>query len=132
LWPHPSPSGNQKAGFNRVNPHCYIAGSILHPLLHTPMEKLWHILSASQIPRFSPFTWRHIDCAVSAKRNFCKAKDKQRAARNNRSGYESRQGDHMEYLILLAVVSAMVLYVLIVVGCLCYVGHHRRPTFYSK
>jgi len=33
----------------------------------------------------------------------------------------------MQYLILLAVVSMMVLYVLIIVGCLCYIGRqgHR-------
>ena len=32
----------------------------------------------------------------------------------------------MQPLILLAVVSMMVLYVLIIVGCLCYVGRHGR------
>ena len=32
----------------------------------------------------------------------------------------------MQHLILLAVVSIMVLYVLIIVGCLCYVGRHGR------
>ena len=35
----------------------------------------------------------------------------------------------MQYLILLAVVSALVLYVLIIAGCLCYVGRHSRRTF---
>jgi hypothetical protein len=36
----------------------------------------------------------------------------------------------MQYLILLAVVSAMVLYVLIIAGCLCYVRQHwHRPTY---
>ena len=34
----------------------------------------------------------------------------------------------MQYMILLAVVSIMVLYVLIIVGCLCYVGRHGRRT----
>jgi len=34
----------------------------------------------------------------------------------------------MQHLILLAVVSMMVLYVLIIVGCLCYVGRHGRWT----
>lgn len=38
----------------------------------------------------------------------------------------------MEYLILLAVVSALVLYVLIIAGCLCYVRQRGQPTFYSK
>jgi hypothetical protein len=32
----------------------------------------------------------------------------------------------MQYLILLAVVAMMVLYVLIIAGCLCYVGRHGR------
>jgi hypothetical protein len=35
----------------------------------------------------------------------------------------------MQPLILLAVVSIMVLYVLIIVGCLCYVGRHGRRAF---
>jgi hypothetical protein len=30
----------------------------------------------------------------------------------------------MQYLILLAVVSMMLLYVLTIAGCLCYVGRH--------
>jgi hypothetical protein len=34
----------------------------------------------------------------------------------------------MQHLILLAVVSMMVLYVLIIVGYLCYVGRHGRRT----
>ena len=38
----------------------------------------------------------------------------------------------MEYLILLAVVSALALYVLIIAGCLCYVRHRGHPTYYSK
>ena len=32
----------------------------------------------------------------------------------------------MQHLVLLAAVSMMVLYMLTVVGCLCYVGRHRR------
>jgi hypothetical protein len=35
----------------------------------------------------------------------------------------------MQHLILLAVVSIMVLYVLIIAGFLCYVGRHGRRTF---
>jgi len=33
----------------------------------------------------------------------------------------------MQYLVLLAVISVMVLYVLIIAGCLCYIGRigHR-------
>ena len=34
----------------------------------------------------------------------------------------------MQYLILLTVISMMVLYMLIIVGCLCYVGRHGRRT----
>jgi hypothetical protein len=34
----------------------------------------------------------------------------------------------MQPLILLAVVSMMVLYVLTIVGCLCYVGRHGHRT----
>lgn len=34
----------------------------------------------------------------------------------------------MQALILLAVVSMLVLYVLIIVACLCYVGRHGPPT----
>ena len=34
----------------------------------------------------------------------------------------------MQPLILLAVLSMMVLYMLIIVGCLCYVARHGRRT----
>jgi hypothetical protein len=34
----------------------------------------------------------------------------------------------MQLLILLAVLAMMVLYVLIIVGCLCHVGRHGRRT----
>ena len=34
----------------------------------------------------------------------------------------------MQYLILLAVVSMLVFYMLIIAGCLCYVGRHGRRT----
>ena len=34
----------------------------------------------------------------------------------------------MQYLTLLAVVSGMILYMLIIVGCLCYIGRHGRRT----
>jgi len=34
----------------------------------------------------------------------------------------------MQYLILLTVVSVMVLYVLIIAGCLCYVARHGHRT----
>jgi hypothetical protein len=38
----------------------------------------------------------------------------------------------MEYLNLLAVISALVLYVLIIAACLCYIRQHSQPTFYSR
>jgi hypothetical protein len=34
----------------------------------------------------------------------------------------------MQHLILLAVLSGIVLYVLIIGGCLCYIGRHGRGT----
>jgi hypothetical protein len=34
----------------------------------------------------------------------------------------------MQHLILLAVLSGMILYVLIIAGCVCYVGRQRRRT----
>jgi hypothetical protein len=34
----------------------------------------------------------------------------------------------MQYLVLLAVVSMMVLYVLIIAGCLCYIGRQGHRT----
>jgi hypothetical protein len=34
----------------------------------------------------------------------------------------------MQHLILLATISIMILYVLIIAGCLCYVGRHGRRT----
>jgi len=34
----------------------------------------------------------------------------------------------MQHLIPLAAVSMMVLYVLTIVGCLCYIGRHGRRT----
>jgi hypothetical protein len=38
----------------------------------------------------------------------------------------------MQYLILLAVISALVLYVLIIAACLCYVRQRGQPTCYSR
>ena len=37
----------------------------------------------------------------------------------------------MQYLIPFAVVSGMVLYVLIIASCLCYIGRHGHRTFYA-
>jgi hypothetical protein len=35
----------------------------------------------------------------------------------------------MQYLILLTVLSGILLYVLIIAGCVCYVGRHGRRTY---
>ena len=38
----------------------------------------------------------------------------------------------MEYLNLLAVISALVLYVVIIAACLCYVRQHSQRTSHSR
>jgi len=50
--------------------------------------------------------------------NFCKAKGKERRARSDKWRYQRPKEVPMEYLILVAVVSIMALYALIIVGCL--------------
>jgi hypothetical protein len=47
---------------------------------------------------------------------------------NDRHVIKATKEVSMQHLILLAVMSMMVLYVLIIVGCLCYVGRHGRRT----
>ena len=49
-------------------------------------------------------------------------------AGNDRHVIKATKEISMQHLILLAVVSMMVLYVLIIAGCLCYVGRHGRRT----
>ena len=61
--------------------------------------------------------------------NFCKAKDKESGAGNARHVIKATKEVTMQPLILLAVVSTIILYVLIIVGCLCYVGRHGHRTF---
>jgi hypothetical protein len=60
--------------------------------------------------------------------NFCKAKDKKGGVGNDHHVIKATKEITMQHLILLAVVSTMVLYVLIIAGCLCYVGRHGRRT----
>jgi hypothetical protein len=60
--------------------------------------------------------------------NFCKAKHRENGAGNDRHVIKVTKETTMQYLILLAVISMMVLYVLIIGGCLCYVGRHGRRT----
>jgi ABC-type transport system involved in cytochrome c biogenesis permease subunit len=50
--------------------------------------------------------------------NFCEGKAKKRGARDPSPPYKEHKGAKMEYLILVAVVAMMVLYALIIVGCL--------------
>ncbi len=57
--------------------------------------------------------------AASCVSNFCKAKRKKRGARDPLPPYKTHSKEQsMEYLILVAVVSMMALYALIIVGCL--------------
>jgi hypothetical protein len=56
--------------------------------------------------------------AASCVSNFCKAKAKKRGAREPSPPYKGHKGANMEYLILVAVVSVMALYALIIVVCL--------------
>ena len=60
--------------------------------------------------------------------NFCKAKDKKREAEKDHCGIKGTKEISMQPLILLAVVSMLVLYVLIIVACVCYVGRHGPRT----
>jgi hypothetical protein len=59
---------------------------------------------------------------------FAKQKTKKAEQENDRHVIKATKEISMQHLILLAVVSMMVLYVLIIVGCLCYVGRHGRRT----
>jgi hypothetical protein len=57
--------------------------------------------------------------AASCVSNFCKAKAKERGARDPSPPYKAHKGaKYGIYLILVAVVSMMALYALIIVGCL--------------
>jgi hypothetical protein len=59
---------------------------------------------------------------------FAKQKTKKAQQANDRHVIKATKETSMQHLILLAAVSMMVLYVLIIVGCLCYVGRHGRRT----
>ena len=60
--------------------------------------------------------------------NFCKAKDKKREAEKHHHGIKATKEISMQPLILVAAVSMLVLYVLIIVACLCYIGRHGLRT----
>jgi hypothetical protein len=59
---------------------------------------------------------------------FAKQKTKKAQQANDRHVIKATKETSMQHLILLAAVSMMVLYVLIIVGRLCYVGRHGRRT----
>ena len=59
--------------------------------------------------------------AIFAKQNTNKAQQA-----NDRRVIKATKEISMQHLILLTTVSMMVLYVLIIAGCLCYVGRHGR------
>jgi hypothetical protein len=46
----------------------------------------------------------------------------------NRHVIKATKEVSMQHLILLAVLSGMMLYVLIIAGCVCYFGRHGRRT----
>jgi hypothetical protein len=73
------------------------------------------------------FTAKNNDVIFRAD-NFCKAKDNKREAEKDHYGIKAIKEISMQPLILLAVVSMLVLYVLIIVACLCYVGRHGART----
>jgi hypothetical protein len=56
--------------------------------------------------------------AASGLSKFCKAKGKERRARSDKWHYQGPKEVPMEYLIVVAVVSVMALYALIIVVCL--------------
>jgi hypothetical protein len=62
---------------------------------------------------------------------FANKKTKKAKQENGPYGIEAMKEISMQHLILLAVISAMVLYVVILAACLCYVGRHRRRTSWS-
>jgi hypothetical protein len=59
---------------------------------------------------------------------FAKQKTKKAEQENDRYGIKTTKEVSMQHLILLAVLSGMILYVLIIAGCLCYVGRHGYRT----
>jgi len=72
----------------------------------------------SSLVIFSPDLAMTRNIAASCVSNFCKAKGKERGARDPSPRYKATKEQSMEYLILVAVVSIMALYALIIVGCL--------------
>jgi hypothetical protein len=65
---------------------------------------------------------------LPSKAIFAKQKTKNAQKANDRHTIKAAKEINMQYMILLAVASVMILYVLIIAGCLCYVGRHGRRT----
>ena len=59
---------------------------------------------------------------------FAKQKTKKAERQNDRHVIEPTKEINMQPLVLLAAISMLVIYVLTIVGCLCYVGRHGRRT----
>jgi len=78
--------------------------------------------------RFSLYFTREENSGFLGQAIFAKQKTKKAEQENDRHVIKATKKISMQHLILLAVVSMMVLYVLIIVGCLCYVGRHGRRT----
>ena len=64
--------------------------------------------------------------SLSPKAIFAKEMTKNAEQEKDRHVIKAAKETSMQYLILLAVVSIMALYVLIIAGCLCYVGRRGR------
>jgi len=60
---------------------------------------------------------------------FAKQMTKKAEQENDRHIIKATKEVSMQHLILLAVLSGMILYVLIIAGCVCYVGRHGRRTY---
>jgi hypothetical protein len=59
---------------------------------------------------------------------FAKQMTKKAEQETNRHVIKATKEVSMQHLILLAVLSGMMLYVLIIAGCVCYFGRHGRWT----
>jgi hypothetical protein len=65
-------------------------------------------------------------CVSLANAIFAKQKTKKAESANDRHAINTAKEASMQHLVLLAALSMMLLYVLIIVACLCYVGRHGR------
>jgi hypothetical protein len=83
-------------------------------------------LAAGIFPRQ---TSREETTAFQPEAIFAKQMTKKVEPESDRHAIKATKEINMQYLNLLTVVSSMVLYVLIIAGCLCYIGRHRRRPF---